>query len=55
MFANVMRSFLGDSMYEWALQMGQVMDNMWNSLMVWRILALILFLVLIVRHYRRPV
>jgi hypothetical protein len=49
-----MRAFLGDSFYEWTLQMGQLMQSLWNSLLVWQILSLVLFLFLIGTRYRRP-
>lgn len=49
-----MRTLLGDSLYQWTLQFGQYMDRMWNSILVWRVLTLVLLLILIARFYRRP-
>jgi hypothetical protein len=51
---NSMRAFLGDSLYEWFMQFGQLLEGVWNSLLTWRILALVLFLCLIGKIYRRP-
>jgi len=49
-----MRVLLGDSLYEWTVQLGQMLDWLWNSLLVWRILALVLFIWLVSQRCRRP-
>ncbi len=54
MFMDSIRALLGDSLYEWTLQLGQMMDWLWNSLLIWRILVLVLVLCLIGKSYRRP-
>ncbi|MDK2847842.1 MAG: hypothetical protein PWP34_1195 [Desulfuromonadales bacterium] len=51
---NSMRAMLGDSLYEWFMQFGQLLEGLWNSLLVWRLLTLVLLLLLIGRIYKRP-
>ncbi|ABA89938.2 hypothetical protein Pcar_2702 [Syntrophotalea carbinolica DSM 2380] len=54
MLMDSMRALLGGSLYEWFVQMGQLLEGLWNSLLAWRIFSLLLLLCLIGSHYRRP-
>lgn len=54
MVMDSMHALLGDSLYEWFMQMGQLFEGLWNSLLGWRVLSLVLLLCLIGSHYRRP-
>jgi|JTFP01.1.fsa_nt_gb hypothetical protein len=54
MFMESIRALLGDSLYEWSLQMGHLLQNLWNSLLAWQILCLVLFVCLITTRGRRP-
>jgi len=54
MFMDSIRALLGDSLYEWTLQLGQMMDRLWSSLLVWRLLVLVLVICLVSKSYRRP-
>lgn len=53
MFMDSIRALLGDSLYESTVQVGQMMDWLWNSLLVWRVLALVLFICLVSKSCRR--
>jgi hypothetical protein len=53
MFMDSIRALLGESMYESTLQMRQVMEGLWSSLLIWRVLALVLFIGLVSKICRR--
>jgi hypothetical protein len=52
-FLEALRRLLGDSIYDWTLQMGQMLEALWDSRLFWRLATLLLLIWLLARFRRR--
>lgn len=54
MLLETLRRLLGDSIYDWLLQMAQMLEALWDSRLFWRLATLLLLIWLLAGFRRRP-